>query len=323
MSLDNLLNKYHEKIENEINQLLKTRDQLYSPIRYIMKAGGKRLRPIITILSAEAVGGNIRNVLDIAIAIEFLHTFTLIHDDIMDNSDERRGLKTIHKKWNQNIGILSGDFLSGLSYKIILGSSNKNVIEILKVFTNVFLLVCKGQYDDLHLAERKVISMDDYLRMIKNKTASLLSASAEIGALAGGGKQFEVKALREFGLNIGMAFQIRDDLLDIQGDPIKLGKPLFQDIHEGKKTYLYTKAIEVVEKHERKKLIELYNLKEKDTKLVNEIKKLYFKYGVIDKAESEILRYTNIAKKKLRIIKDCKAKNNLLILTDKITKRNY
>lgn len=323
VNIDNPLIKYQQQIENQIKQWLKTKENLYIPIRYIMKAGGKRLRPIITLLSAEAVGANPKNVLDIAVAIEFLHTFTLIHDDIMDNSDERRGLKTIHKKWNENVAILAGDFLSGLSYRIILNSSIKNIIQILKLFTDVFLEVCKGQYEDLKLAERKVVSMNKYLRMIKYKTASLLAASAEIGALAGGGKQKQVKALREFGLNLGMAFQIKDDLLDIQGDTIKLGKPLFQDIYEGKKTYLYIKTLEMAAKNERKKLIELYNSEEKDIKLVNEIKKLYFKYGAIERAESEVLKYTNIAKKKLNTIKDSEARKILLMLTDRITKRNF
>lgn len=323
MSLDDLVNNYQKNIEEEINLWLKNKEHLYLPIRYIMNAGGKRLRPIITLLSAEAVGGKIKNVLNIAVAIEFLHTFTLIHDDIMDNSDERRGLKTIHKKWNESIAILAGDFLSGLSYKIILSNSNKKVIEILQIFTDVFLLVCKGQYEDLELAEKKVISMNDYLRMIKNKTASLLSASAEVGALAGGGKETEVNALKEFGLNLGMAFQIQDDLLDIKGDISKLGKPLYQDIFEGKKTFLYTKAIEIMDKPDRERLIELYNSKKKNEKLVNEIKKLYFKCGVIEEAEKEVLRYTNVAKKKLGTIKDSKAKDILLMLTDRITKRNY
>lgn len=323
MKNDKLFEILQSNIEKRIQYWLQCNKSLYIPIKYILKAGGKRIRPLITLLSAESVGGNFNNAIDLAVAIEFLHTFTLIHDDIMDRSSKRRGLKTIHEKWDDSTAILAGDFLSGLSYNTILNASNKRIIEILKVFTNAYIVVCEGQNEDMEFSNKKFISMDNYLEMIKKKTAVLISASAEIGALAGGGATVEVKALREFGLNLGMAFQIKDDILDIIGNQSKLGKPRYQDIFEGKKTYLFIKALEMADSKEKRFLLEFYNKKPVTGEFVNKIKKLYFDLGIIEEGETEVSKYSNIAKGKLDVLKNTEAKNCLIMLTDKITSRNY
>ncbi len=323
MQNEKLFESLQSKIEKRIQYWLKSRNTLYTPIKYIFRAGGKRLRPVITLLSAKAVGGNIQNILDIAVAIEFLHTFTLIHDDIMDHSEKRRGLKTIHKKWDENTAILAGDFLSGLCYKTILSVRNIELLKILEIFTDSYLMVCEGQNEDLEFTQKKFVNMKDYLKMIRKKTAALISASAEIGALAGGGNKAEVKALKDFGLNLGIAFQIKDDILDIIGDPNKLGKPLFQDIYEAKRTYLFNKALEIAGEKEKEFLEKSYSKQPIKKEFVNKIKKLYFELGVIGEAETEVSKYSEIAKKKLHILADTEAKRYLILLTDKITSRNY
>jgi len=217
---------------------------VYEPMRYVLRSGGKRLRGVLTLLACQAVGGPTRRALDAAVAMELLHNFTLVHDDVMDHADLRRNRPTVHKKWNENVAILSGDQLVAYAYRSLLSSPATNPAPVVRAFTNAFIDVCDGQGLDMEFGVRQDVSLAEYLQMIEKKTARVISASLVIGAILGGGSEKFVRALRTFGLQLGYAFQIQDDLLDFAGDQKELGKSIGGDIIEGKKTFLLLHAIE-------------------------------------------------------------------------------
>lgn len=322
MNIDKLTKKYQRMLESRINYFLNNKTRIYNPLRYILKAGGKRIRPIITLLAAEAVGGSAKKAIDYAVGIEFLHTFTLIHDDIMDNSETRRGLLTIHKKWDRNTAILAGDFLAGLAYKVVVNSNNENLTEILKSFTNAYLVVCEGQHEDLELDGHCIDKIHDYLKMIEKKTAVLISTAAEIGAISGGGTKWQVNLLKEFGLYLGLAFQIKDDLLDVVGNVKTMGKPLYQDIIERKKTYLLLYANMKSNPQQRKILSKIWLKRKLSNQTIEKIRNIYIKSGALEEAERAIKKYSLLAKEKLDLLPDSITKEYLKALVDKIIYRN-
>jgi geranylgeranyl diphosphate synthase type II len=247
---------YKSVIEQKIQSLLVQHDpaSVYEPMRYVLRSGGKRLRGVLTLLACQAVGGPARRALDAAVAMELLHNFTLVHDDVMDHANLRRNRPTVHKKWNENVAILSGDQLVAYAYRSLLSSPVPDPSPVLRAFTNAFIDVCDGQGLDMEFGLRKDVSLAEYLGMIEKKTARVISASLVIGAHLGGGSAQFVRALRTFGIRLGYAFQIQDDLLDFTGDQKELGKSIGSDIVEGKKTFLLLHAIERARGDDRRML---------------------------------------------------------------------
>lgn len=226
-------------IDERIAQLFVSRrpETLYDPMAWVMKAGGKRLRPLLVMLSCRSVGGTVDDCIDAALAVEVLHAFTLVHDDIMDNDDTRRGLPTIHKKWNEATAILAGDGLVTKAYQILLQSGN-HVREVLSIFTDGLMDLCEGQALDKEFEDLEHVTMEAYREMIHKKTARLIEVACDMGAVLGGASPEEHRALHRFAGAIGEAFQIQDDLLDLTTDEAVSGKPQGSDISERKKTFL-------------------------------------------------------------------------------------
>lgn len=229
--------------------------ELYQPISYILGLGGKRLRPAMVLAGCELFEGKVEDALLPSLGIEVFHNFSLVHDDIMDDASLRRGKKTVHEKWNNNIAILSGDAMLVKAYQYIAEVDQAKLPAILKVFSQTALEICEGQQMDMNFEDRKDVLEEEYLEMIRLKTAVLLGAALEIGALIGGANAHSAESLYEFGVNAGLAFQVQDDLLDAFGDPHKVGKKAGGDILQDKKTLLMIYAKDLDET----KLLELQN----------------------------------------------------------------
>jgi geranylgeranyl diphosphate synthase type II len=320
--------KYKQEVDNRMQKItLKSEPKLlYDPIKYILSGGGKRIRPVLLIFSCEAFGGNPENAFDAAVAIEILHNFTLVHDDIMDNADTRRGKETIHKKWDSNIAILAGDEMIGLAYKSLAKTKSTRISEIFDCFTDGIIEVCEGQSFDKEFEIRDKVSLDEYLMMIGKKTSKLLETCAVVGALIADANESEINSMRAYANNIGLAFQIQDDLLDIIADEKDFGKKSGGDIYEHKKTYLILKAIETAtdakDKSALQKIISNNGsvVSEKD---VLKIKNIYKKYGVIEDAKKKIEYYTTKANNHLDIIPNEEHKKQLLWFSSMLLSRNF
>jgi geranylgeranyl diphosphate synthase type II len=235
-------------------------DNLYRPVRYILSLGGKRLRPVVLLLCHKLYDDDISPAMPAAAAIEVFHNFTLVHDDIMDEAPLRRGKPTVHHKFDTNKAILSGDVMLVLAYDYLLQLENQTLIPtVSRIFTKTAIEVCEGQQMDMDFEERTNVSVEEYLRMIELKTSVLVAAAMKIGALTGGASDADAQKLYEFGRNLGIAFQLQDDLLDTFGDPEKFGKQPGGDIIQNKKTYLILKALELAGDHTRAELLEWYS----------------------------------------------------------------
>jgi geranylgeranyl diphosphate synthase, type II len=239
--------KFHQLYSEFLSQnaFVGEPNNLYEPMKYIMELGGKRIRPILCLVGAEACGGQIQGALPIAHAMEVFHNFSLVHDDIMDRADQRRGLPTVHKKWNEPTAILAGDNLLVKAYESILSFSGNGKNEILTLFSKTATEVCEGQQDDMDFAERNEVSEANYLNMIQKKTAVLLGCSLASGAIVAGASGSIVQKMYDFAIAIGMSFQMMDDYLDAFGASENIGKVSGGDIMEGKKTWLYIKSCEL------------------------------------------------------------------------------
>lgn len=217
---------------------------LYQPIRYTMAQGGKRLRPTLCMMAAELFGGNLNDALWPAVGLEMFHNFTLVHDDIMDQSPLRRGLDTVYKKWNPNVAILSGDTMFALAYDLLIKYEGPRLKEILTLFNRTAIEVCEGQQLDMDFELRDDVSLGDYLNMIRLKTAVLIASSLAIGAHIGGASSMQTKHIYDYGINIGLAFQLMDDLLDAYSNQEQFGKVTGNDIVTNKKTFLYLQSFQ-------------------------------------------------------------------------------
>ncbi len=277
---------------------------LYEPGSYILNSGGKRLRPLLVLLSAKAVGGKYKDAYNAAAAVEMLHNFTLVHDDIMDNADKRRGRLTLHKKFDHNTAILTGDSLLSIAYEYLLKDCNGNSKQVIGSFTQGLIEVCEGQSLDTDFESRKNVSLSEYIFMIKKKTAAMAEMCCKIGALLGGGTKLQVNALGKYGLNLGIAFQIQDDLLDISADEKKFGKTIGGDLVEGKKTFLFLQALEKSSGWERIKLLKVVERKGIRRNQVLGYKMIYEKLGVLDDARREIRAYTKKALSSINILNE-------------------
>ncbi|HPS64239.1 MAG TPA: polyprenyl synthetase family protein [Ignavibacteria bacterium] len=300
--------KKYDEYRSLVESYLKNSDintqpaSLYEPVRYVISGGGKRLRPLLTMLSAETFGGDINQALVAGAAIELLHNFTLVHDDIMDNANARRGRPTVHRKWNSDTAILAGDQLIAIAYDTLLNISSKNSGKILKVFTNAIIEVCEGQSYDKDFETQKNVLMQDYLMMITKKTAKLLEACTLTGGLIADASDEDLKNLGGYAINLGLAFQILDDLLDVTGDEKTFGKMTGGDIREGKKTYLYLKACELAsEKNDKNLLLKIADKSPeiKEIEFGLKIKTLFERLGVILSAKDAVEFYTSEANKYL------------------------
>ena len=268
--------------------------ELYEPVKYILSIGGKRIRPAMVLMACGLFSKKVSRAARCALAIEVFHNFTLLHDDIMDNSSLRRNKPTVHEKWNRNRAILSGDAMSILSYRLIGECPSETIPDVLPLFTDTALKVCEGQQYDMNFETRNDISVDDYIKMITLKTSVLIAASLKLGAMLGGASHSDSDLMYEFGKNIGIAFQLRDDILDAYGDTKKFGKKIGSDIVANKKTYLLLKAFELADEQSRKKLITLISENQADNEQkIGEVIRIFDMLGIREKAETRSWEFYN------------------------------
>ncbi|NOZ57708.1 MAG: polyprenyl synthetase family protein, partial [Calditrichaeota bacterium] len=258
----------------------------YAPVRYTLEAGGKRLRPLLVVLSAEAAGGRLEQAFDCAVAVELMHNFTLVHDDIMDHDSLRRGRPTVHVKWDEETAILAGDGLVALAFRELFRCSSPRLQEIGRVFSEGILEVCEGQALDKEFETRASVSREEYFEMIGKKTARLFAVSCEMGALAANAGNDAVHALREFGWNLGLAFQIQDDLLDVVSSASVSGKPQASDVRSRKKTFLFIHALQHAPREKREWLLDLYQRGNLSAADVDQVVELFHDSGAVSAAES-------------------------------------
>jgi geranylgeranyl diphosphate synthase type II len=266
--------------------------ELYEPISYLMQLGGKRMRPVLVLISTELFGGNVLKALDAAIGIELFHNFTLMHDDIMDKAPLRRGNPTVHVKWNESAAILSGDVMFVEAYKLMIKVEDSILRKVLDIFSDTASGVCQGQQADMNFEKRDDVGLEEYIEMIRLKTAVLLAGSMQIGAIIGGAEQEQADLLYEFGENLGLAFQLQDDILDVYGDPEKFGKQVGGDILADKKTFLLIKARELAIGETALELDRWLNHSDfLPENKVNAITSIYNSIGVRKLAEAEMENY--------------------------------
>ncbi len=249
------------RINNEIKDMSFGQDpeELYRPIRYIMGLGGKRMRPLFTLLTFQMFKADVDVALPPALAVELFHNFTLMHDDLMDQAPLRRGKPTVHKKWNDNISILAGDVMLVKVYELLVQTKNDKLAMVLKAFNRCATEVCEGQQKDMLFENMTHVTIDDYLDMIKQKTAALIGFSVGLGGLLAGEKTGVIENLKNYGVNIGMGFQLMDDILDVYGDRSKFGKQVGGDIIANKKTYLLLKAFKLANKEQKSNMTDWLN----------------------------------------------------------------
>lgn len=277
----------------EENVQLKEPASLYDPIFYILELGGKRLRPILTLMTAEAFGEDYKNALDAALSIEIFHNFSLIHDDIMDAAPLRRGQPTVHEKWDVNTGILSGDAMLILAYQLFERYSATTFQELAKLFSKTALQVCEGQQYDIDFENREDVLVAEYLKMIEFKTAVLVGAAMKMGAIVAAASKEDQDYIYEFGRLLGVAFQLQDDYLDAFGDPETFGKQVGGDIIENKKTFLYIKAIDFSNEDDKLQLQHLFGITPTDpTDKIETVKQIFQLSGAATATRSEIENYT-------------------------------
>jgi geranylgeranyl diphosphate synthase type II len=297
--------QYQEIISKHFSDLTisKQPDTLYEPIRYILSLGGKRMRPVLTLMSAEVFDADYLKAINAATAVEVFHNFSLIHDDIMDDAPLRRGNQTVHEKWNINTGILSGDAMLILAYQFFESYEPKVFCELAKLFSKTALEVCEGQQYDVDFETRDDVSILEYLKMIEYKTAVLVAAAMKMGAIVAETSEENANLIYDFGLNLGIAFQIQDDYLDAFGDPETFGKQVGGDIIENKKTFLYIKALEFATPTEKEQLLHLFSIQPKDnTDKIQLVKEIFNSSGSSLATQQAIKDYTFEAFKTLEKI---------------------
>jgi len=269
---------------------------LYEPIRYILKLGGKHLRPVLTLMTAEVFDGDYKKSLDAALAVEVFHNFSLVHDDIMDDAPLRRGNETVHEKWDINTGILSGDAMLIMAYQLFENYDNGIFKSLAKLFSKTAIEVCEGQQYDIDFETRDDVTIAEYLKMIEYKTAALVGAAMQMGAIVANASIDNQNRIYEFGKNLGIAFQLQDDYLDAFGSPETFGKQVGGDIIENKKTYLYLKALEFSTEANKEELKDLFSISpNENTDKIETVKQIFETSGASISTQKEIAHYTNQA----------------------------
>tara|TARA_R100001377_G_C3183969_1_gene107781 strand:- start:343 stop:1317 length:975 start_codon:yes stop_codon:yes gene_type:complete len=289
---------YQQAFVDYLNEFVQVKEpkSLYNPINYILQLGGKRLRPVLTLMTAEIFDAHYEKALNAALSIEVFHNFSLVHDDIMDDAPLRRGQETVHEKWDVNTGILSGDAMLIMAYQLFENYEPQTFQALAKLFSKTALQVCEGQQYDVDFETRDDVSIAEYLKMIEYKTAVLVGAAMEMGAIVAGASETDKANIYEFGKNLGIAFQLQDDYLDAFGNPETFGKQVGGDIIENKKTYLYLKALEFSTEEDKQQLLNLYSLKPSDqTNKIQTIKDIFETSGSSLATKQVIEEYTNKA----------------------------
>ncbi|EKF56894.1 geranyltranstransferase [Galbibacter marinus] len=292
------ISDYRDLFLSHLQQEIIVRDpkNLYQPMDYILNLGGKRLRPVLTLMTADFFSGNHQDALKAATAIEIFHNFSLVHDDIMDDAPLRRGKQTVHEKWDLNTGILSGDAMLIVAYQFFENYPAETFQELAKLFSKTAIEVCEGQQYDIDFETRDDVQIDEYLKMITYKTAVLVGAAMKMGAIVADASKQEANAIYDFGLNLGIAFQLMDDYLDAFGDPNTFGKQVGGDIIENKKTFLYLKTLENLSEDQSMQLRHLFSITPEDTSdKIKVVKDFMISSGAADQTQKEIEFYTQKA----------------------------
>jgi len=319
------------KVEQLLSSLSLPADPagLYDPIRHTLIDSGKRIRPKLTILGTALSGGDPEKAIHAGVAMEMLHNFTLIHDDIMDNADTRRGKPTVYRKWGTSLAILSGDLMFAQAYKQFSAYksdetiSKDQLVSILDTFYTAVQEVCEGQANDIAFESRDMVDLDEYIEMIRQKTAALLAASLKIGGQVANADAQVIDHLYQLGNEAGIAFQIQDDLLDVIADPKLFGKKVGGDIREGKKTWLLIKAYEKADTHQKDLLSRIIQSKSADDTQIDEVIRLYRDLGILDAAREEIERRYTLAMQHLGVFKDTPYHATAKHLFDALIQRDY
>ena len=299
---------------------------LYEPIEYTLAAGGKRIRPQLAMIASQLFGGKDEEVLPAALALEVFHNFTLLHDDVMDHADVRRGRPTVHVKWNANTAILSGDQMLIEAYKLLAGVPTEKLSQCLEMFNKMATEICEGQQYDVDFESQEHVAIDEYLKMIRLKTSVLLANALQTGAYIAGADEQAQEALYQFGINIGLAFQIQDDILDVWGDPKTFGKAIGGDISCNKKTFVYLEAMRLLGDEaislEARELKNWYSqVLEDNTEKITAVKTLYEQVNTRAKCEEAVERYTTQALYLLNQLPQNQATEQLRKLADKLNTR--
>lgn len=289
-----------DKIQELVNDYINSQkfegkpEELYAPIEYILKQGGKRMRPTLCLLSCELFGGDINDCMIPAVAAEIFHNFTLVHDDIMDQAPLRRGMETVYHKWNSDIALLSGDTMLIKAFQYILNVDKSYTNDVFAELCKVSIEVCEGQQYDLNFETQNNVSIEEYLEMIRLKTAVLLGSVLKIGAIVAGADSRNQQAIYDFGINLGIAFQLQDDIFDCYGDVKVFGKMTGGDISDNKKTYLYLKVLELASDEDRETLTKLFSMpKERNEAKIQQVLDIYDKYNVKDIVAGVMTEYYN------------------------------
>jgi geranylgeranyl diphosphate synthase type I len=329
--LSTQINESAEKVDKFIEEVVDLESEpqiLYRAARHIIDAGGKRLRPFLVLKSCKLVGGNIEDALATASSLELLHTFTLLHDDIMDQDEKRRGVPSVHVKWGVPIAIIAGDLLFAKVYEAITKFTDtkrvkpKRILQVVKEISEVTVVLCEGQTQDIMFETKETVSEAEYFKMIEGKTAALFETSARCGGLLGGGTKTQVKCLGEYGFYAGIAFQVIDDVLALTADEKVLKKPVGNDIREGKRTLMIVYALEKASKSQRKQILESLGNKDASNEQIKETIGLIEKLGAIRYAKKLADRYIKKAKKALSGFPYSEDKEALLNLADLIFDRH-
>ncbi len=269
---------------------------LYAPIRYALEGGGKRIRPALTLMGCNLFRETIEEAVPAALAVEVFHNFTLLHDDIMDRSDTRRGRPAVHKKWDESTAILSGDQMLICAYTLLSRCETSLLGQLLETFNDLATGVCEGQQYDMEFERRDDVRVDEYIGMIRLKTAVLLGGALRLGAICGGADPAQAALLYDFGIHLGLAFQVQDDLLDTYGDPAILGKPVGEDILCGKKNFLLSSALETADEATRERLLSLLHDKTlAPAEKIAAVKALYENLCLREKSEQQVTDFFNEA----------------------------
>jgi geranylgeranyl diphosphate synthase type II len=296
---------------------------LYEPCQYILQNPGKRLRPFLVLAFSQLYNNNKSKPYNAALAVELLHNFSLVHDDIMDNSDTRRGRMTLHVKYDLSVAILAGDNLLALAYEYLLKDCKGNRgIEAAKKFTQCLIEICEGQSLDKDFEMRTDVAIDEYFTMISKKTAALFKMCCEIGSIIGNADKKAISSAAKYGYYLGIAFQLMDDLLDVTGDEVEVGKPLGSDLIEAKKTFLLLKSLELANNSDKDKLLKLIKNNGISKEEIQEYKNIYERCGTISIAQNEIEKYTDLAIKSLKNAANEKIKETLISIALHMAKRS-
>lgn len=310
-----ILKKYNGELQEYLEKAVSQKEprQLYDPIKYILSLGGKRLRPVLTLMVCDFFGTDFKKSMHAALAVELFHNFSLIHDDIMDNAPLRRGEKTVHEKWDVNTAILSGDAMLILAYRFFENYEPKMFQELAKLFSETALQVCEGQQHDMDFETRDDVTLVEYIKMIDHKTAVLVGAAMKMGAIVAEASENDKDSIYQFGRNLGIAFQLQDDYLDVFGNPETFGKQMGGDIISNKKTFLYLMAIGQGSLLQAEELEHLYSITPKDPMdKISTVKEIFLLSGAAEATRGEIEKYSNHAFSLLETINISEEKKKML-----------